>query len=272
MTLRFPTQGLLGLALVAVCWPLNWGLEGLRTHLLFFPLWLGYILVVDALNERRTGTSPWRRSRRRFMALFLASIPIWWLFEAVNLRTGNWQYVGRGRFGDLEYVLLASLSFSTVLPAVAETAELLRSSTPLRRLAHGPRLRRSETARVFWIVTGLAATALLLALPRFAYPLTWIFLIPLLLGVLPRRGVVAHLSAGDWRTLSAWAMGALVCGFFWELWNARSYPYWNYTTPGFERSPHLFAMPLPGYLGYLPFGAELALLECLLLPRRDASA
>ena len=38
-------QGWLGLLLLAVCWPLNWTLSGLRTAYLFFPLWLGYILV-----------------------------------------------------------------------------------------------------------------------------------------------------------------------------------------------------------------------------------
>ena len=46
---RVAPQGWLGLFLLAVCWPLNWTLPGLRTAYLFFPLWLGYILVVDAL-------------------------------------------------------------------------------------------------------------------------------------------------------------------------------------------------------------------------------
>ena len=50
-------QGWVGLALIAICWPLNWTLPGLRTHLLFFPLWLGYTLAVDALTLRRSGSS-----------------------------------------------------------------------------------------------------------------------------------------------------------------------------------------------------------------------
>ena len=41
-------QGWLGLVLLAVCWPLNWTLPGMRTAYLFFPLCLGYILMVDA--------------------------------------------------------------------------------------------------------------------------------------------------------------------------------------------------------------------------------
>ena len=32
----------IGLVLIAVAWTLNWSLSGLRTHLLFFPLWLGF--------------------------------------------------------------------------------------------------------------------------------------------------------------------------------------------------------------------------------------
>ena len=70
----FAAHGWLGLLLVAVAWPLNWGLPGLRTHLLFFPLWLGYVLVMDALVLRRRGTSLFTRSRRRFVLLFVALV------------------------------------------------------------------------------------------------------------------------------------------------------------------------------------------------------
>lgn len=86
-----PRHGWIGLLLIAITWPLNWGVgvEGLRTHLLFVPLWLGYALVVDAMVKRRRGTSILTRSRRDFAGLFLASVPGWWLFEAVNARTQN---------------------------------------------------------------------------------------------------------------------------------------------------------------------------------------
>ena len=56
-----------------------------------------------------------------------------------------------------------------------------------------------------------------------------------------------------------WMIAALVCGFFWELWNWHSEAKWIYTVPGVERW-HLFEMPALGYAGYLPFG-----LECLLV-------
>jgi len=123
----WPTQGWVGLILVAVCWPLNWTLPGVRTAYLFFPLWLGYVLVVDALVQLRTGSSTWVRSRKDFVLLFFISAPVWWLFELINLRTGNWEYVGRELFSPLQFNLLCTISFSVVVPAVFETAEVMRS-------------------------------------------------------------------------------------------------------------------------------------------------
>jgi len=69
----------------------------------------------------------------------------------------------------------------------------------------------------------------------------------------------APLARGDWRPLLQPALAALVCGFFWELWNWGSLPKWQYAIPYVQRF-QLFEMPLLGYAGYLPFGIECALL------------
>ena len=120
-----PPQLWIGLALVTVAWPPNWLLPGLRTQILFFPLWLGYALTVDGLVLLRKGSSLLARSWRGFVGLFLVSAPAWWLFELINQRTQNWEYVGKEHFSDLAYFVLASISFSTVMPAVFGTAELV---------------------------------------------------------------------------------------------------------------------------------------------------
>src|SRR5687768_13491179 len=92
------SHGVWGLILIAIVWPLNWFLPGLRTAYLFFPLWLGYVLAVDALVLARSGTSLLARSRRDFALLFVLSAPAWWLFEIINQRTQNWEYLGREHF------------------------------------------------------------------------------------------------------------------------------------------------------------------------------
>ncbi len=265
----FPVHGWGGLGLVALSWAANWGLDGLRTHVWFFPLWLGYVLIVDGLCVRRSGTSLWTRSRRGFALLFVASIPLWWLFELLNQRLENWTYIGRRHFSDLEYFLLASLSFSTVLPAVLATAELVRTTSWIERWARGPRIAATPRLRATCWILGFGMLLALLAFPRYCFPFAWtslVFLVEALNQTLGRRSLVTDLERGDWRPWFALWTAGLVCGFFWELWNHWSYPYWVYDVPfvGFAK---VFQMPLLGYLGYLPFAHELWLFALLLFPR-----
>jgi len=266
---RPPPHTWIGVTLVALCWPANWLLPGLRTHLLFFPLWLGYILTVDGLVCFRRGDSLLTRAPRDFSLLFLASIPGWWIFETLNRRLGNWGYLGAESLSDLEYYLLASLSFSTVVPAVLETAELLRTFDWTGRFDAGITLSDRLPARLAMMAIGGLMLGLLLTWPRIFYPLTWISLIFLfepLCRALGRRCLLLDLARGDWRKPVALAFGALICGFFWELWNVYSYPKWIYHIPGLGFA-RVFEMPILGYLGYLPFGLELYALTHLILRR-----
>jgi len=262
---------LVGCVLLAVCWPLNWLLPGLRTHVLFFPLWLGYILVVDALVYRRRRTSPLTRSRREFALLFIMSTPVWWLFEIINGRTQNWEYLGGEQISDGAYIVLSTLSFSTVMPAIFGTAELVRTFDWAERFARGPRV--VVTPRLCWtlFLIGAVMLGLLLAYPRYFYPFVWtsLFFIGEPTNVwLGRRSILTGLQRGDWRTVIALSTGALICGFFWELWNYYSLPKWIYHVPFFSFW-HVFEMPLPGYLGYVPFALELYVIAHLMRRRLE---
>ena len=251
-------------------WPLNWLLPGPRTHVLFFPLWVGYILVVDGLTRARTGTSMLSRSGRELGALFVVSIPAWWLFELLNRRLQNWEYVGREHFTDLEYAALCSLSFSTVMPAVFVTAELVRGFGWIERFARGPRISPSGTLHVTLVLAGALMLGLMLAWPRAFYPFVWVsgvFLLEPLCHSMGRTSLTSALRRGDWRPWMALWAGVLVCGFFWEMWNFLSYPKWIYHVPGVDFA-RLFEMPAFGYLGYLPFALELFLLKQLIMPGR----
>jgi hypothetical protein len=83
---------------------------------------------------------------------------------------------------------------------------------------------------------------------------------------LGRGRLLAYLEKGDWRPVVSLALGALICGFFWEMWNYYSFPKWIYHTPG-AQFLHIFEMPLLGYGGYMPFGLELFVLLNFLWPR-----
>jgi hypothetical protein len=96
------------------------------------------------------------------------------------------------------------------------------------------------------------------ASPDYSYPLLWIS--PLLIFVslqvlLSKENVLQELERGEWHVITLPALAALICGFFWEMWNQYSYPKWEYSIPYVQRF-QIFAMPLLGYLGYLPFGLQ----------------
>lgn len=264
---RFPLWGWAALAWIAFWWWLAWTRQpwfqwGQRYT--FTPLWLGLIVVANALTWRRIGTCLLRRAPRQLAALFAASAAFWWLFEWFNRFVRNWHYLGVVDVGAVEYALHTSVCFSTVLPAVASVREWLGTCEPLQvLLTYGPAWRALNRPGVGWWLMAAGATGLLLTgvWPEYFYGALWSA--PLLLAVgfalLRRRaGWWAQIAAGDWRDAGSWALAALGCGFFWELWNYHSLAKWVYTVPYVERWL-VFEMPLLGYAGYLPFGLECAI-------------
>jgi hypothetical protein len=262
----FPAWGWFGVGFTAVAWILAW------TRLPWFapwqaytfsPLWFGYILVVNALTYRRTGACLLTARPRFFLALFPASAVFWWYFEYLNRFVQNWVYTGIENMTPVQYFWEATLPFSTVLPAVLGTWEFLDAI--LGRPAVSFRLpapdRVPRRVPVLLIAISALGLAFLVVFPDVLFPLLWIS--PLLLisaaRMLADRPPLDVGPDGDVvRHAALLAAAALVCGFFWEMWNFRSLARWEYTVP-FVNVVHIFEMPLLGYTGYLPFGLECAL-------------
>jgi hypothetical protein len=256
--IRF-AQGLIGLVLIALWWPIAWLRIRPLSDYYFFPLWLGYVLTIDGLVEMRTGTSLWRRSRARFVVLFLISVPFWWVFEVLNRFLENWHYNSPAHYSTVVYVALASLAFSTVVPAVLESAELINSFHVGYWANRLPVLRLRPPVLVAFHLLGWVMIVLIVVIPRYAFPLAWLsvyFIIEPINVALGQRSSGTLAREGHWRPILNVMLGALMTGFFWEMWNVNSIPKWTYTVP-FVGFAHLFEMPILGYLGYLPFGLEI---------------
>ena len=255
---RFLIHGPMGLALIAVFWSVSWlHVDPFGRHS-FFGLWLGYILVVDSIVLWRRGESLLTRSPAGFVLMFVASAPLWWAFEGINQLTDTWHYVGVSHYSASQYGLLATWNFSIVIPAVFETAELLSAFAVIQRFSHGSKLSLPGPALVAISAFGILMIPAMALWPRFVYPVAWMSLFLILDPVnlaLGRPSIASDIRRGDWRNVAAFALGALVCGWFWEMWNFRALPKWEYAIPylGFAR---VFEMPVLGYLGYLPFGLE----------------
>ena len=264
---NLPKHGWLGLSLVIVFWTLSWSLPGLRTHWAFFPLWLGYCLSVDAIVFTRKGDSLLTRNPRAYAGLFFISIIGWWLFEAINWRTQNWSYIGKEAFSIFEYNLYASLSFSTVIPAVFGTAELAGTFSWVRRLKPGLVIKPNRRTLMGFFFSGIGMLVLMLVWPRYFFPFVWLsiyFIIEPINVWRGHRSLASAVAKGDWRPVISLFSGALICGFFWEMWNYYSYPKWIYHIP-FVDFARIFEMPLLGYGGYLPFSLEIFALYHLII-------
>jgi hypothetical protein len=272
----FPWWGWAGLGLTALSWFFAWTrfpwMTPLQAHT-FTPLWLGYILVVNGWTFAQTGYCMMLHRPRYFLSVFPLSAVFWWFFEYLNRFVQNWYYVGAGELTPLDYFLRATIPFSTVLPAVIGTMELLTSfprfSAGLDSYRPVP-LAYGKPAG--WTVLLLSSVGLVgLGLwPNYLFPLVWIaplLVITALQMLLGQDTIVADITRGEWRFIWQAALAALICGVFWELWNSKSLAHWQYAVPFVQRF-HLFEMPLLGYAGYLPFGLECLVVAELCLSRK----
>jgi hypothetical protein len=263
----FPVHGWIGLVLAVVFWVLNWTLPGLRTFWGFFPMWLGYCLTIDGLVYYRTGTSLLFRDWRKYILLFLISAPSWWLFEAFNLRLQNWHYRGAEFYTPLQFTFWSTLSFTTVLPAVFGSAELISSFGFLKRVGRGPIIRPDRKTTLIFFCSGWVMLGLMWIWPKIFFPFVWISVYFILEPVnvwMGNRSLADYTSQGNWRPVLALWLGILLTAFFWEMWNFFSYPKWIYLVP-WGGCCHIFEMPLLGYGGYLPFSLELFALYHLVM-------
>lgn len=260
---QFPLWGWLSVVWLVLAWVLAWNRFpwfAPGQQYTFTPLWVGYILIVNALTFQRCGHCMVLDRPTFLLLLFPLSAVFWWGLEYLNRFTENWYYVGTDDVGSWNYFLIGSIAFSTVLPAVLSTAEYMKTFPGINAglkdfWSLGAQAHR-HTRRIMIAI----ATAGLLGIglwPESFFPLVWVAPL-LLISVLQyyEQGNSILLNAmqtGDWRHAWRLALAGLICGFFWELWNVKSLAHWVYSVPYAQRF-HIFEMPILGYAGYLPFG------------------
>ena len=267
----FPWWGWLGIVVGILAWFLAWTrfdwFARFQPHT-FSPLWFSYILVVNAICVRRSGRCLMTDRPGLFLLLFPASAIFWWFFEYLNRFVQNWHYVG-ATFSPWAYFWYATLPFSTVLPAVLSTRHCLLGAGWITRSCAQWRpivLSHPLPIAAGGLMLSAAALAGIGVQPNYLFPFLWVsplLIIICLQTLMKERHIFSVIAAGDWHGAVAAALAALVCGFFWEMWNYFSLAKWTYSVPLVHRFL-IFEMPLLGYGGYLPFGLECMVIGAML--------
>jgi hypothetical protein len=238
---------LAALPLLGASWALLWTLTSYWNPLFFAGMWLGAALVMYAAGP--DGHPGWRRH----VGLALVSVPLWWWFELVNGRVDNWEYVTRYDYGAVQYALLASLTFSTVVPALDAASRL--TSGWLRTVGRDAPASGQAGKYAVEAIGGLAAGVLVFAFPDLFFPLVWVGTFLVFDGLVALGGgqnLLHEIWRGRWRAPASIGLAGLMCGVLWEFWNFWATPNWIYHLPHFDYLD-LFEMPALGYLGYIPF-------------------
>lgn len=239
-------------------------------------VWPAYLLFVDgllclpALNQNSTikhRNSPIRLRPHHFALLCLASVSIWCLFDWINFyHIGRaWNYIGVP--GDMSLLSRLDrywgylLAFAAIVPGMLLSGQVFLNLR-LFDWARSPGWRMPRWAKWVALLAG-AAMFLWPFLERnpIANLTLWTSLVFLLDPINQKLGRPSMFR--DWqngwygRTLAAFA-GGLTCGLLWEFWNYWALAKWTYHLDFLGPLEHYkyFEMPLPGLLGFLPFGLE----------------
>jgi len=230
-------------------------LAGIRPFTVWFYslAWWSYIMIADQAVYHLKGSSLWVNRRREFLALLPISAAFWFIFEGLNVYLKNWHYVMAPKEVWIRWPGYF-IAYATVLPGLFETMDLVDGLGFFKRAKTPPLARTNAWYRPFALL-GLVMLGGVVFLPRYFFPLTWLFPIFLFEPVLHAHGspsLMRDLEEGDPRTLLNLLAAGLVCGLLWEFWNFWAETKWIYTVPFFSYLK-VFEMPVLGFLGFPPF-------------------
>jgi hypothetical protein len=225
----------------------------------FTPLaWTCYILLADAAVFAIRGHSRLHDKPGQLAWIGLLSIPLWLIFEAYNLRLQNWTYTGVPE--PLPLALLGyGWSFATITPGIFETADLIESFGWFQPVSP---IRFSSAVQKGMMIFGAICLLVPVITPQTAaarlFVLVWlgfIFLLDPINFGLGLPSLMGDLAEGRISRFYSLLASGFVCGWLWEFWNYWAAAKWHYIFPILQHWK-IFEMPLPGYLGFLPFALE----------------
>lgn len=224
----------------------------------FLLSWFGLILLLDSIATSR-GVPSLFSPPQKFFQIAIASSFFWWIYEGANIFLENWFYPSQFAYTQTEWGVFATLAFTTVLPVLITSTNVVQSFYPGK--IPNSQKRLSSLLVLELVGTGILFFLLVVQSPKIFFPLIW-FVIFLVLdpinSILKKRSLISMAMNKHYLPLLILGAGALFAGFWWESLNG-TLQNWVYPiSPYFWHLPKpftikIYEMPLLGYLGYIPF-------------------
>ena len=289
----FRKYGIIGLVMILIAEIglfMNW--EPFTSFFFLF-VWFGYILLIDAIVYKLQRNSLIMNHKWILFGLFALSALVWWMFEFFNVFfLKNWVYTRSFETSALVNTVAhatywtgwlrhigKTLAFATVIPAIFETAHMLKAfhffdHKKLKREKKRDHIHKDWLYLI--IVLGIIILILSMVLPQYFFGGIWIaffFILDPINYIYHEPSIIGYLKKREFKIPFSFFFGAFIVGFFWEFWNYWAVVKWQYSLPvlGILENIKLFEMPLIGYLGYGPFALELfAMYYFVRLLKREA--
>jgi len=218
-------------------------------------VWIGYILLIDSITLKLKRRSLMSSYPKQFLSLFAISLFFWLLFEFYNDFLKGWYYVN---IQDQE-ILAGVIAFSTIVPAIFETAYLLKGFH-LFEIKPKEKIKISKPLLYLSIFVGaIFVTVPLIIHSPYMWILVWtgfFFLLDPINYLSGEKSILKEIKMGKFNTILSLFVAGYICGFLWEFWNYWAYAKWYYSVPILENIK-IFEMPVIGFLAYGPFAWEL---------------
>lgn len=244
----------------------------------FIFAWWSYIILIDSIVFWIKGESLLSQLKFKILPLVVCSYLFWELFELINLRILNWDYIhvssisgivsgGGNIFSNPVWKhLFKFIAFGSVVPGILETYNLFQIISLGRRLNF---LGWEKTSQIFrwrwwgrpgylWIAIGIGMVLASILWSEYCFWMVWVAIIFILDPDTEKhngKGILAELRQGKVRTFYRLLATGLFCGILWEGWNYWAGLKWTYEVP-FVGGLKVFEMPILGYLGFAVFAVE----------------
>lgn len=223
----------------------------------FLLVFYGTIFVLDYISLKLSKFSIFS-SMQNFLLIGFSSVCAWWFFEGENLYLKLYSYPIKKFYEPSEFGVMSTVAFVMIIPLLILSTNIVKSLFFKEKVKWAAGI--IKRSKIYFLI-GVLFIIINLLSPLYTWPLAGIILLLLFdpfNGKQGKRSIIVQIKKKNFKPLAILGLASIFAGLVWEGLNFIA-PKWEYPLiPWFWTLPQptttkLAAMPLAGYLGYIPF-------------------